>query len=274
MIRGPTPGTRPMPAGRRTARPHGRPSDDGSIAPPPRSDSSASDLRLPPGDGAAPPADAAPPRPQQLDARPPGGPLPVVFIDTVAARSIPAPNTTKIAASMKIIEDHPGTFDWQDPRPLLDRPVALETPIAINGHGNASYVAPPGEADQKSYNIELRDEQNMERSRPLLGMPDHDDWMLYSCFIDKPCVRNVLTYELGRQMGRWHPRTRFVEVVINGKYNGLYILMEKIRRNKDRVPIPKLAPDGTGDVTGGYIISIDSPVESPASEFNTTPTPL
>jgi hypothetical protein len=59
-------------------------------------------------------------------------------------------------------------------------------------------------------------------------------------------LRNVLAYEIYRQMGRWAPRTRFVEVLFNGgggsevdgaDYHGVYVLMEKIKRGRDRVDI-------------------------------------
>jgi hypothetical protein len=60
-------------------------------------------------------------------------------------------------------------------------------------------------------------------------------------------------------LGRYASRTRFCEVVLNGDYQGVYVLMEKIKRDKNRVNIIKLEPeDISGDaVTGGYLIKID-----------------
>ncbi|MDZ7346139.1 MAG: CotH kinase family protein, partial [candidate division KSB1 bacterium] len=69
----------------------------------------------------------------------------------------------------------------------------------------------------------------------------------------------VLTFNLGRSMGRYASRTRFCELVLNGRYQGLYVLMEKIKRDKNRVNIAKLdSADVQGiALTGGYIIKID-----------------
>jgi len=62
-------------------------------------------------------------------------------------------------------------------------------------------------------------------------------------------------------MGSWPyaSRTRLCELVLNGDYRGVYVLMEKIKRDDNRVNISKLKPDEvTGDdLTGGYIIKID-----------------
>ena len=60
-------------------------------------------------------------------------------------------------------------------------------------------------------------------------------------------------------MGHWASNCRYVEVVVNGDYKGIYVFMEKIKRGSGRVPVSKIATsDLSGDaVTGGYIFSID-----------------
>lgn len=72
-------------------------------------------------------------------------------------------------------------------------------------------------------------------------------------------MRDVLAYKLGRDMGRYAPRTKFCELILNGEYHGVYVLIEKIKRNKERVDINKLNPEeiSGNDVTGGYILKID-----------------
>jgi hypothetical protein len=61
-------------------------------------------------------------------------------------------------------------------------------------------------------------------------------------------------------------------MVINDKYEGLYILMEKIKRDKSRVDVSSLKlTDNTGDdVTGGYILKIDKTEGSTSKLWNTT----
>jgi spore coat protein CotH len=72
-------------------------------------------------------------------------------------------------------------------------------------------------------------------------------------------MRNKLIFDLARDLGGYASRTEFVEVNINDNYKGLYVLMEKIKRNAFRVDINKLKIDeNTGeDLTGGYILKID-----------------
>ena len=65
------------------------------------------------------------------------------------------------------------------------------------------------------------------------------------------------------EMGHYAPRTRFVEVVLNNDFQGVYVLTEKIKRDKNRVDMAKLLPeDISGDeLTGGYLLRIDKLTE-------------
>ena len=60
-------------------------------------------------------------------------------------------------------------------------------------------------------------------------------------------------------MGRYAPRSKFVELYLNKEYRGVYVLMEKIKRDKNRVAISSLDPNSNfGDnLTGGYILKFD-----------------
>jgi len=92
-----------------------------------------------------------------------------------------------------------------------------------------------------------------------MGLPVENDWILYAPYSDKTLIRNVLTYNLARDMGRYASRYRFCELVINGDYKGLYVLFEKIKRDDNRVNITEMgSEDNSGDaLTGGYIIKKD-----------------
>jgi hypothetical protein len=60
-------------------------------------------------------------------------------------------------------------------------------------------------------------------------------------------------------MGRWAPRTQLCEVVLNGEYIGVYVLMERIKQNPGRVNVDELTLSDTtnNELTGGYIFKID-----------------
>ena len=72
-------------------------------------------------------------------------------------------------------------------------------------------------------------------------------------------------------MGGWQPRNRFCEVYLNGEYNGVYVLMENIKRDSNRVDISKLKPDEVAgdDLTGGYIIKADKTADIGNDEYFT-----
>ena len=108
--------------------------------------------------------------------------------------------------------------------------------IGIERRGQSSQRFP-----KKSWSLELRDRQGDNRDVSLLGMPADDDWVLYAPYNDKALLRNVLAYETARWMGRYAARTRFVEVRLDGRYHGIYVLMEKLKLQQDRIDLPEPA---------------------------------
>ena len=113
--------------------------------------------------------------------------------------------------------------------------------------------------DKKSYGLETWDNNNEDINVSLLGMPEEEDWVLHGPYSDKSLMRNKLIYDLASDMGRYASRTRFVELIINGTFKGVYVFMEKLKRNKNRIAIAKLKPEENSgeDLTGGYILKID-----------------
>ena len=126
--------------------------------------------------------------------------------------------------------------------------------IGIEIRGASSQMFP-----KKSYGIETWDENNSDINVSLLGLPAEEDWILYAPYSDKSLLRNVLNYDLSRDLGRYASRTVFVELTLNNQYQGVYVFMEKLKRNSERIAIDKLNFDENSgeDVTGGYILKID-----------------
>ena len=93
----------------------------------------------------------------------------------------------------------------------------------------------------------------------FLNFPAEEDFILYGPYSDKSLLNNVLAMKLSNDLGHYASRTRFVELVIDDDYKGIYVLMEKIKRDNGRVDIAKLdSTDLAGDsLTGGYIFRID-----------------
>ncbi len=171
--------------------------------------------------------------------------LPIIKIDTYGETIFDDP---RIPASMGIINNENGINSINDPFNDYSGDITIEL------RGNSSQYNP-----KKPYRIETVDEDGDNDNVSLLGMPSENDWILYAPYQDKSLMRNILAYKLSNQMGRYTSRTKFCELYINEEYLGVYVLMEKIKRDGDRVDISKLEQDEVSgdDLTGGYILKFD-----------------
>ncbi|KPK83804.1 MAG: hypothetical protein AMS27_11830 [Bacteroides sp. SM23_62_1] len=173
--------------------------------------------------------------------------LPMILINTHGQW---IPDEPKIEVHMGIINNPGGINQKTDPFTDYDGIIGIE----IRGSSSQMF-------EKKNYTIETRTETGENNNVSLLGLPAENDWVLHGPYSDKTLMRNALTFQLGNEMGQWAPRTRFCELFINNDYHGVYLLMEKIKRDSNRVNISKLNPDeiSGSDLSGGYILSIDRP---------------
>ncbi len=172
--------------------------------------------------------------------------LPLIVINTNGQTIVDEP---KIVAGMGIIYNGIGVRNYR-----TDTFNNYSGKIAIEYRGSSSQMFP-----KKPFGFETLDSNEIETDAPLLGMPAESDWILSPSYSDKSLMRNVLAYKLFNEMGHYASRTQYCELLLNGEYQGVYILMEKIKRGNNRVNIAKLdADDISGDsLTGGYIVKID-----------------
>lgn len=172
--------------------------------------------------------------------------LPLVFLETNGT----IPNEPKAMARMRIVYNGPNRENR-----TTDSPNHYDGFVGIELRGSTSQLLSP----KKPYSVETRYADGTERKTALLGMPAESDWAFIAPYSDKTLVRDALTYELARRVMAWAPRTRFVELFLNGQYEGIYTITERIKRDADRVNVAKMATtDNTGDVvTGGYILKLD-----------------
>jgi hypothetical protein len=173
--------------------------------------------------------------------------LPIVVINTYG-QNIETPYA-KFYVGMGIIDNGPGNRNY-----LSDPYNSYNGEVEIKMRGSSSLWLP-----KKSYNITTVDAIHQKVKTSILGMPSEDDWVMYAPYQDKTCLRNNVAFRIFNAMGHYSSRSVFFELVIDGTYQGLYEMQEKIKRNPNRVNISKLKFDEvTGDdVTGGYIIKLD-----------------
>ena len=173
------------------------------------------------------------------EANPPGTVytgLPVVYVDTQGGQGIYS-KEEYVKASLKIR----GTEQYDG----LD-----EVACDIRGRGNTTWYWP-----KKPYLIKLDEKQS------LFGMPKHTRWIRLANFMDRTLMRNLVSMKVASMMSHlaWTPGCVPVELVLNGKHMGSYLLIEQVRVDKKRVTVTEMTPqDNVGDaVTGGYLLELD-----------------
>ena len=183
--------------------------------------------------------------------------LPVVLIHTFESGTLDSLGTDHVPAALQILEPTSGTSR------LVGR-ASLDARIGIHVRGASSRNFP-----KKQYAIELRaDGDDADSAQPVLGLPSHSEWVLSDpVTYDRTLIRNALAYELSNRIGRYAPRTRFVEVfmvdddgdVRAQNFLGFFTLIEKIDRGPERVNVSRLPASAAQQpsITGGFIVRID-----------------
>jgi hypothetical protein len=161
--------------------------------------------------------------------------LPTVYVDTENGRAIVS-KEEYVPASLRI----KGTdqFDGLE-----------EVACDIRGRGNTTWTWP-----KKPYLLKLNEKQS------VFGLPKHKRWILLANFMDRTLMRNLVSMKVASLTGLdWTPHCVPVELVLNGKHVGNYLLIEQVRVDKKRVNITEMKPtDQEGEaLTGGYLLELD-----------------
>jgi hypothetical protein len=178
--------------------------------------------------------------------------LPIVLINTDGGVTIP--DDPRVLASMKIIDRGNGLRNY-----LTDKDSAkylnYDGRIDIEIRGSSSQVDP-----KKQYGFSTKQADGVVNNNvSILGLPEDNDWILNALVFETSLIRNYLCYNLSRMIGEYASRTVYCEVMINGEYMGLYLLLEKVKQGHDRVNVTNIDPGDNSfpDVTGGYITKAD-----------------
>ncbi len=164
--------------------------------------------------------------------------LPIIEIETEGDA---IPDEPKVMARMRVVDNGPGA------RNTLGDSLRYDGWVGIERRGSSSQRFP-----KKQYGVETREADGSNRDVSLLGLPEENDWVLYAPYSDKSLMRNALAYHLGRATGRYASRWRFCEVVLDGDYQGVYLLLESVKDDGDRVDLAD-----TDSLGGGYIAKLD-----------------
>ncbi len=117
-----------------------------------------------------------------------------------------------------------------------------------------------------SYALEVRESARSKEGRDvaLLGLPAGSDWVLDGAHADATLLRNAVAFRTSRALGRYAPRSRWAHLTLNGRYQGVYVVLERPQLDPRRI-----AADRRG-VQGGYLLELsdrpgDGPVAGPVS---------
>lgn len=185
-------------------------------------------------------------------------PLPIVRVST---NNVEIPDEPKVSGEIEIVWNGDGALNNSEG-------VAneLSSRIQIEKRGQSSLFLFP----KVSYLFETVDSNGDDIDRSFLNFPSEEDFILHGPYSDKTLMRNVLIFDIANKAGQYASRTRYVELIVNDSYQGIYVMMERIKRDDNRVDIATLNEDEIeGDnLTGGYIIKIDKGTPDWISDFD------
>ncbi len=132
-------------------------------------------------------------------------------------------NPTKVPGRMRILLRDSVLYDSGE---YVDD----ESGMTLRIRGNVSAWQ-----DKKPYKIKLQKKADLLRRDSINGQDK--DWLL----VYDETLHYMLGFELGRLLGmRWTPGYRYVNVVVNNQYEGIYMLLESVKRNtKCRLDVSK-----------------------------------
>ena len=115
----------------------------------------------------------------------------------------------------------------------------------VKGRGNSSWQYP-----KKPYSIKL------DKKASLLDIPKTKKYAVIPSYYDASLMRNYITYKAYQDLIGidYVTKCEFVDVYLNGEYNGIYILVERIDVESTKVDIEEASAD---NLTGGYLIEKD-----------------
>lgn len=157
--------------------------------------------------------------------------LPVMWIETEGRQDITS-KENYLKASFKL-QENVTTRGAGD---------VLTDSVNIKGRGNTTW----GMA-KKPYALKFNKKQS------LFDEPKDKSWVLLANYADKTMLRTTTAFCMGYISNlEYTPKAHFTELMLNGRYNGTYLLCEKLKISKDRVNV--------GD--DGFLLEVDAKAEA------------
>lgn len=132
----------------------------------------------------------------------------------------------------------------------------------IKYRGASSY----SKFDKKQYRIKFyKNKKDSAKKVSLAGMGENSEWVLNGPYLDKTLIRNKLVYDLARELNGWASDSRFVEVFLDGAYQGVYLAVEPVTNGESRL---RLSEFGLLSGETAYVVNRDR-INTEAEEIET-----
>lgn len=123
--------------------------------------------------------------------------------------------------------------------------------VSIRGRGNSTWNMP-----KKPYRIKFLSKEKFLGK----GYAKAKKWTLLANAADKTMIRNAVTSYMGEYIGLdFNPAYKFVDLTLNGTYQGTYQISDQVEVRAHRVNIEEqdypLAD--TSDISGGFLLEVD-----------------
>ena len=138
--------------------------------------------------------------------------LPIVMVNTANGDDIKSKDTWMEGSTLTIINS-----DGE----------AINTIGKVKGRGNNTWALP-----KKPYAIKFSKKQTP------FGFPANKDWILLAEYYDRTLLRTAFMSAVSRAVGiDWTINYEYVNLFLNGKYNGVYVLTDKVEKSSNRIDI-------------------------------------
>ena len=167
--------------------------------------------------------------------------LPVVMIDTGRQQIV---KESMKSVKVAIFDDPSGEND------ILDHPDrVLNAGLKLRGASSYNF-------DKNQYRLKFFRKQNLKKplSYGFLGMAPDSEWVLHGPYLDMSLLRNYLMYHLSREVMDWAPDCTFLELFVDGRYQGVYLAIEPITEGSSRL---RLSPFGLLSGATPYVVVRD-----------------
>ncbi|MDY5663382.1 MAG: CotH kinase family protein, partial [Blautia sp.] len=186
--------------------------------------------------------------------------LPLVEIDTdglvIPGRSIKDETGTTIgreksADGQDEISGTISVIDNETENNHIGDTPAVESRMKIHVRGNSSRSF-----DKSNFAIRLIDENEKNNPQSIMGMDAHHEWVLHGPYLDKTLMRNYMWYNIAGKFMDYAPNVRFCEVIVNGEYQGVYVMMERITAGGENSRL-NFSVDKKDNTFTGYLLRLD-----------------